>query len=106
MPDQPTRDTTIDQLLIQKIDSVEHNLTGRLHDQGVEFNRRLDAQDRALQDIQKQTRLTNGRVTSLEKDKARGQGMISAFRWVPPVITAMVTAGLTILTMTLTGGLH
>ena len=86
---------TISSMLNEKIDTLERNL-----------NRRLDIQDRALSDIKTQTQLTNGRVTALERARERAQGVMFAFSWLPPVITAAVTAGLTILTMALTGNLH
>ncbi|HET6869114.1 MAG TPA: hypothetical protein VFH80_24600 [Solirubrobacteraceae bacterium] len=105
MPDHD-RDPTVDHLLMQRIEAVEDNLTERLHDQSRAFGSRLDGLEHTLRDIQKQTRLTNGRVNTLENDKARGQGMISAFRWLPPLLTAIVTAGLTVMIWAITGGVH
>lgn len=86
---------SINQMLNEKIDVLERNL-----------NRRLDAQDDALREIKRQTQATNGRVGALEQARERAQGVMFAFRWVPPILTAAVTAGLTILTLALTGGIH
>ena len=88
-------DLSVNHLLNEKIDALERNL-----------NKRLDIQDDALRDIKKQTQATNGRVGALEQARVRAQGVMYAFKWVPPILTAAVTAGLTILTLALTGGIH
>jgi hypothetical protein len=85
----------VNHMLNDKIDTLERNL-----------NRRLDAQDRALGEIKRQTQATNGRVGALEQARMRAQGVMFAFSWLPPVLTAVVTAGLTVLIIALTGGLH
>ncbi len=91
----PEHELDVPSLLKDKIDTLERNL-----------NHRLDAQDAALLDIKKQTQATNGRVGALEQARMRAQGVMYAFRWIPPILTAAITAGLTILTLALTGGIH
>jgi hypothetical protein len=66
-------------------------------------NRRFDQQDEQLADIKAQTTRTNGRVTALESARHRAEGTIAAFRWVPAVLGALLTAGITILVMALSG---
>lgn len=88
-------DLSVNHLLNEKIDTLERNL-----------NKRLDIQDDALREIKRQTAATNGRVGALEQARIRAQGVMYAFKWVPPILTAAVTAGLTILTLALTGGIH
>lgn len=67
------------------------------------LSQRLDSQDAALKEIKQQTQATNGRVTVLERARERGLGVVMAFKWVPPILAAAVTAGLTILTLAITG---
>jgi len=97
---------TIDSLLRDQISTLERNL-----------NSRLDRQDSAQQDFKDETRRalgrieakvdkTNGRVTVLERARERAQGVMFAFSWLPPTLAAVVTAGLTVLIMALSGGLH
>lgn len=86
---------SVNHMLNEKIDTLERNL-----------NKRLDMQDDALRDIKKQTMATNGRVGALEQARMRAQGVMFAFSWLPPVLTAVVTAGLTVLIIAITGGLH
>lgn len=88
-------DPSVIALLNDKIDTLEKNL-----------NRRLDAQDSVMKDIQTQTRTTNGRVTALERGRERAQGMIAAYRWVGVMFGGLVSAGATILVLAATGGLH
>ena len=85
---------TVSSLLVDKIDSVEKNL-----------NARLDKQDKELDLIKTQTQKTNGRVTVLEKARERTAGAVGAFRWMPPALMALLTAGTTILIMALSGGI-
>lgn len=82
-------------LIVSSIEALDRSL-----------NRRLDDQDRALARVEAKVDKTNGRVTVLEKARERGQGMVAAFRWVPSLIASGVTAGLTILIMAVSGGLH
>lgn len=70
------------------------------------LNRRLDQQDRQLQDIKQQTTLTNSRVTKLENVRSHAEGVVSAFRWLPTVLAGGLSTGLTIVLMALTGNLH
>ena len=112
----PDTETTVEALIIGKIEDLKTSVTQRMDsyeattgrrfdDQNREFGRRLDRQDRTLEDIQEQTRKTNGRVTTLEKARERAQGALFAYAWVPAALTAVLTAGLTILIMALSGGL-
>lgn len=86
---------TVLSLLAEQISALERNV-----------NRRFDAQDDELKEIKRQTRETNGRVTMLEKARARTQGAVSAYAWVPVVLSSLLAAGLTILVMALSGGIH
>jgi hypothetical protein len=95
----------IDQLLREQISTLERNLNRRLDATEESVKHRFDLQDRALVRIETQVRSTNGRVTVLEKARERAQGVMFAFSWMPPVLTAVVTAGLTILVMALTGAI-
>lgn len=97
---------TINGMLEKQITTLEANLNRRLDATETSVNRRFDQQDRALAAIQAQTTATNGRVTALERARERGIGVVFAFKWAPPVLTAMVTAGLTILMMALTGAIR
>lgn len=92
--------------LLQQIGSLETSVNRRLDDMRDDLNRRLDSQDRELREIKKQTTATNGRVTVLEKARSRAEGMVSAFRWIPTVLAASLSTGLTILLMALTGNIH
>ena len=86
---------SVQSLMNEKIDALERNL-----------DRRLTAQDQALIRIEGKVDKTNGRVTTLEKARERAQGVMFAFSWLPPVIASAVTAGLTVLIMAISGGLH
>lgn len=88
-------DLSVNHMLNEKIDTLERNL-----------NKRLDLQDAALREIKVQTTATNGRVGTLEQARMRAQGVMFAFSWLPPVLTAVVTAGLTVLIIAITGGIH
>jgi hypothetical protein len=85
----PERDQIMD-LVIQRIDAVERNL-----------NKRLDQQDDELKSIHDQTKLTNGRVTALEKARERAAGVASAYSWVLPILCALLAGGLAVLFQTL-----
>lgn len=92
----PERDqSNVDAMIIDKINTLERNL-----------ERRLDEQDRQLRDIKTQTQLTNGRVTTLERARERGMGVIAAYRWIPVVIGGALSAGLALLGTALAGGIH
>lgn len=104
MPDEPQR--IIDQLLREQISSLEMNLNRRLDTTERNVKERFDRQDRELAEIKAQTKATNGRVTVLEKARERAQGVMFAFSWLPPVLASVVTAGLTVLIMALSGGIH
>lgn len=104
MADEPQN--LIDSLLRDQISTLERNLNRRLDATERAVGERFDQQDKALVEIKKQTQATNGRVTVLEKARERAQGVMFAFKWAPGVLTAMVTAGLTILIMALSGGVH
>jgi hypothetical protein len=99
-------DPTISGLLEKQISTLERNLNQRLDATERTVTARFDRQDRDLQEIKQQTQRTNGRVTALEKARERAQGTMSAFSWIPPILASAVTAGLTILVMALSGGLH
>lgn len=90
--------------------SDEPNVLSMLNDKidtlASSLNQRLDAQDAALRDIKQQTQQTNGRVTVLEKARERGLGFVMAFKWLPPILAAGVTAGLGILTLAIMGQIH
>lgn len=87
-------DPRFGEMLERQIQTLETNL-----------NRRLDRQDRELGEIKAQTIATNGRVTDLEKARERIQGVVAAYRWVPVVLSALLTAGMTILVMVVTGAI-
>jgi hypothetical protein len=106
MTGEPDQQHMIDTLLREQITTLEKNLNRRLDETNDSVNRRFDAQDRALNRIELKVDRTNGRVTALETARERAKGIVFAFKWVPPVMTAAVTAGLTILTLALTGGIH
>lgn len=55
---------------------------------------RLDAIQQDLAEIKAQVKVTNGRVSNLELWRARLEGMAAAGKWVPPVVSAVVTAGI------------
>lgn len=99
-------DPTVISMIIGKLDTTEENLNRRLDATESALNRRLDAQDTQLKDIKAQTTLTNGRVTVLETARAHTQGVMSAYRWVPTALSALFSAGLTILTLALSGSIH
>lgn len=101
-----TGDPSITSLILDKLKMTEENLNRRLDESDRNTNRRLDTQDTALVEIRTQTQLTNGRVTTLEKARERTQGVISAYRWLPTALSAILGAGLTILVMALSGGIH
>jgi hypothetical protein len=100
-----SEEPTINSLLEKQISTLEANLNRRLDATELNVGQRFDRQDKELREIKQQTQRTNGRVTVLEKARERAQGVMFAFSWLPPVLTALVTAGLTILIMALTGGL-
>lgn len=91
----PDRDPSREDLILDKINTLERNL-----------NRRLDEQDRALQRVEAQTTKTNGRVTELENARQRGLGVIAAYRWIPVVVGSGLAAGLSLLGAALAGGFH
>lgn len=62
-------------------------------------NERLDRIERHVSE-------TNGRVSALEKARERAQGVIFAYSWLPSTLSAVLGAGLTILIIALSGGLH
>lgn len=95
-------DPTINSMLNDKIDSLSHAL------ESVEkrMGERLTIQDTQLARIETKVDTTNGRVTVLERARERAQGVIFAFSWIPPILTAVFTAGLTILVMALTGSIR
>lgn len=86
---------TVMELVLDRIDAVERNLGGQIGSL---------ADD--LREVKKQTQLTNGRVTVLEKARERAQGVMFAFSWLPLALSAILTAGLTILVMALSGSIH
>lgn len=90
-----TDDPTVLALLNDKIDQL-----------GEHLNQRLDQQDKALADIRRQTRETNGRVTALERARERAQGAVAAYRWIGVMFGGLVSAGATILVLAASGGLH
>jgi hypothetical protein len=96
----------IDSLLRDQIATLERNLNRRLDTTERNMGERLDRQDTQLQRIEGKVDKTNGRVTVLEKARERAQGVVSAYRWLPPTLAAIVTAGMTVLIMALSGGLH
>jgi hypothetical protein len=100
------QDPTVLALLEKQISTLERNLNGRLDTTERNLNGRLDRQDKALEEIKTQTTKTNGRVSVLERARERGLGVVMAFKWVPPILAAAVTAGLTILTLAITGQIH
>lgn len=104
MADEPQ--SLIDAMLRDQITTLERNLNRRLDATENAVGERFDRQDRELREIKKQTQVTNGRVTVLEKARERAQGVMFAFRWMPATLAAIVTAGLTVLIMALSGGLH
>lgn len=101
-----SEEPSISSMLEKQITTLERNLNHRLDATEVSVNARFDRQDRDLQEIKAQTQRTNGRVTALEKARERAQGTMAAFSWLPSVLVAFVTSGLTILTMVLTGTIH
>lgn len=96
----------IDTMLKEQIATLERNLNQRLDTTEQNVKERFDRQDRELAEIKAQTKATNGRVTVLEKARERAQGVMFAFSWLPPVLASVVTAGLTVLIMALSGGIH
>lgn len=98
--------SVIDSLLREQIKTLETNLNRRLDETNESVARRFDQQDKALVRIEGKVDKTNGRVTVLEKARERAQGVMFAFKWVPPLLAAAVTAGLTILTLALSGQIH
>lgn len=93
-------------LILERIEAVDRNLSERVTITERNLQQRLDTQDRTLRDIQAQTRATNGRVTALEKARERAQGVMTAFAWLPVVLSSLLTAGLTVLVTALSGGIH
>lgn len=55
--------------------------------------RRLDEQDKTLEEIKTHAERTNGRVTGLELWRARLEGAKGALSWVQPLAIALVTGG-------------
>jgi guanylate kinase len=101
MPDDPT----ILSLLAEQIKTLEKNLNRRLDDTERNMGKRLDKQDETLESIETQTKLTNGRVTMLEKARERTQGALAAYSWVQPAALMLLSVGITILIMVLTGAI-
>ena len=99
-------DPTLNSMLNDKIDTLRDAL-GAVESR---MGERLTRQDEYLREIKDQTTATNGRVTLLEKAQERTHGVFIALSWLPPlvtgVITALVTGGMTVLIMALTGALH
>lgn len=91
----PDVEPSVLSMIVDKIDALEKNLDAR-----------LGAQDAQLRDIKTQTAKTNGRVTVLEQARARAQGVMSAYSWLPSVLSAVLGAGLTIMVIALTGGIR
>ena len=102
MTDEPT----ISSLLEKQITALERSLNQRLDTTEKNVSERFDRQDRELREIKEQTLKTNGRVTVLERARERGLGMVTAFRWIPAVIAAGLSSGLTLLGMALAGAFH
>lgn len=101
-----TDELTITSLLKDQITTLEQNLNRRLDATEKAVNSRFDNQDNTLKRIENQVSVTNGRVTILEKARERAQGVMAAYRWVPLVLSALMTAGVTILVMAVSGALH
>jgi hypothetical protein len=102
MNDEPS----INAMLEKQITTLEINLNRRLDATEESVKQRFDQQDNTLRRIENQVEKTNGRVTVLEKARERAQGVVSAYSWVPAMLTAVLTAGLTILVMALSGSIQ
>ena len=102
MTDEPT----INSLLEKQISTLETNLNKRLDITESNVRERFDRQDKELREIKQQTQRTNGRVTNLEKARERAQGVLFAFKWIPWLMSVLITTGVTILILALTGGIR
>lgn len=97
---------SIGSMLEKQITALERSLTQRLDATDRNVKERFDRQDEELVAIKSQTMRTNGRVTALERARDRAEGVIFAFSWVPVVVASILTSGLTILVMALSGSIR
>lgn len=63
------------------------------------LSRRLTDQDRQLREIRQD-------VAQLRGARERAQGAMAAWKWLPPVVTALVGGGVGSLVIVLVGGAH
>jgi hypothetical protein len=102
----PDRDVDREDLILDKINTLERNLNRRLDEQDAaarEFKAEVNGR---LVEIKTQTTLTNGRVTALERVRERGLGVLAAYKWIPVVVGSTLAAGLALLGTALAGGFH
>ena len=89
----------IEDMIIDKINSVEKHLSARMDDLGKSMNElKAQASDRVDK--------LESRVSVLERAREHTRGMIGAFKWVPQIATTLLGAGVTILIMSLSGNIH
>lgn len=102
MSDDPL--TIFATLLEKQVSTLEANLNLRLDMTERSVTSRFDQQDKELAAIREQTTKTNGRVTVLERARDRSAGIVAAYSWLPPIIAAIIGAGLAALITTTVGG--
>lgn len=87
--------------------SVDDHILEFIRDRFDALDKRMDQQDHVLADVRREVRVTNGRVTEIEKKGARHDGARSAFQWMPKVALAMTSgAGAAVATLALAGVFH
>ena len=90
-------DPTVNSLILDQIKTLGETLSARIDANAAETNRRFDELDSKADRIEVQTTRTNGRVTALERARTHTQGMIHAYAWLGPTLSACLGAGLVVI---------